>query len=76
MGQQGGQAVHGMAATSEFYFARDLRELGVPEIALLVGLIQGPSWHNPRRYPERARQRRDLALPRASTASTLLIRSS
>src|SRR5690606_9355911 len=29
MGQQGGQAVHGMAAASEFYFAPDLRELGV-----------------------------------------------
>lgn len=62
MGQQGGQAVHGMAAASEFYFARDLDELGVPEVALLVGLIQGPSWHNPRRNPERAKKRRDLAL--------------
>lgn len=62
MGQQGGQAVHGMAAASEFYFAREVDELGVPEIALLVGLIQGPSWHNPRRNPERAKNRRDLAL--------------
>ncbi|MFB9068561.1 penicillin-binding protein 1B [Pseudofulvimonas gallinarii] len=62
MGQQGGQAVHGMAAASEFYFARDVDELGVPEIALLVGLIQGPSWHNPRRHPDRARKRRDLVL--------------
>ncbi len=62
LGQQGGQAVHGMAAASEFYFARELDQLGIPETALLVGLIQGPSWHNPRRHPERAKQRRDLAL--------------
>lgn len=62
MGQQGGQAVHGMAAASEFYFARDLRNLGTAETALLVGLIQGPSWLNPRRHPERAKKRRELVL--------------
>ena len=62
MGQHGGQAVHGMAAASEFYFARSLDELGPAEIALLIGIIQGPSWHNPRRHPERAKGRRDLAL--------------
>jgi penicillin-binding protein 1B len=62
MGQQGGQAVHGMAAASEFYFARNLERAGTADIALLVGLIQGPSWLNPRRHPERAKARRDLVL--------------
>ncbi len=62
LGQHGGQAVHGMAAAAEFYFARELSQLGTAELALLVGLIQGPSWLNPRRHPERARQRRDLVL--------------
>jgi penicillin-binding protein 1B len=62
LGQQGGQAVHGVAAAAEFYFGRDLAALEAAEIALLVGLIQGPSLHDPRRFPERAKARRDLVL--------------
>src|SRR5436190_6779931 len=62
LGQQGAQAVHGMAAACEFYFGHELTTVSVPEAALLVGLIQGPSLYDPRRSPERARQRRDLAL--------------
>ncbi len=62
LGQQGGQAVHGFAAASRFWFGRDLQQLGTEEIALLVGMIQGPSYHDPRRFPERAKQRRGLVL--------------
>ena len=62
LGQQGGQAVHGFAAASEFYFGRELRALGPAEIALLVGLVQGPSLYDPRRNPERALARRNLVL--------------
>src|SRR4029079_11671250 len=54
LGQQGAQAVHGMAAACEFYFGHDLSTLTVSEAALLVGLIQGPSLYDPRRSPERA----------------------
>ncbi len=62
LGQQGGQAVHGVAAASRFWFGRDLQQLGSAEIALLVGLIQGPSYLDPRRYAERARARRGRVL--------------
>jgi penicillin-binding protein 1B len=62
LGQQGSQAVHGVAAGAEFWFGRSLEQLGEAEIALLVGLIQGPSLHDPRRHPERARARRSLVL--------------
>jgi penicillin-binding protein 1B len=62
LGQQGGQAVHGFAAASEFYFGRDLRNLGPAEIALLVGMVQGPSYYDPRRNPERALGRRNVVL--------------
>ncbi len=62
LGQQGGQAVHGVAAGSEFWFGRDLNALGIPEIALMVGMIRGPSYYDPRRHPDRARARRDLVL--------------
>ena len=62
LGQQGGQAVHGFAAASEFYFGREPRELTPAEIALLVGLVQGPSLYDPRRHPDLALARRNLVL--------------
>ena len=62
LGQQGGQAVHGFAAAAEFYFGREPRELGPAEIALLVGLVQGPSLYDPRRHPQLALTRRNLVL--------------
>ncbi len=62
LGQQGSQAVHGVGAGAEFWFGRELADLEAQEIALLVGLIQGPSLHDPRRHPERARARRDRVL--------------
>ncbi|OOG42630.1 penicillin-binding protein 1B [Rhodanobacter sp. C05] len=62
LGQQGDQAVHGFAAASEFYFGRRLEDLRPQEIALLVGMVKGPSYYDPRRAPERALTRRNLVL--------------
>jgi penicillin-binding protein 1B len=62
LGQRGAQAIHGAAAGAEFWFARDLRDLSTEQVALLVGMIRGPSYYDPRRNPERARQRRDFVL--------------
>ena len=62
LGQRGAQAIHGVAAGAEFWFGRDLRDLTTEQIALLVGLINGPSVYNARRNPEAAKQRRDVVL--------------
>ncbi|HEX5960239.1 MAG TPA: penicillin-binding protein 1B [Rhodanobacteraceae bacterium] len=62
MGQQGNQAVHGFAAASWFYFGRPVQTLRPQEIALLVGMVRGPSYYDPRRNPERALARRNAAL--------------
>jgi len=62
LGQNGGIGVHGFGLASFFYFDRPLSELNVPEIATLVGIIKGPSYFNPRRYPERVQERRNLVL--------------
>ncbi|HSS64179.1 MAG TPA: penicillin-binding transpeptidase domain-containing protein, partial [Gammaproteobacteria bacterium] len=56
------RAVHGFGLASHFFFGRRLQELELAEMALLVGLVRGPSYYNPRGHPQRARQRRDLAL--------------
>jgi penicillin-binding protein 1B len=62
LGQQGGQAVHGFAAASEFYFGRRMEDLRPQEVALLVGMVKGPSYYDPRRYPDHALSRRNLVL--------------
>ncbi|MCB1761100.1 MAG: penicillin-binding protein 1B [Gammaproteobacteria bacterium] len=62
LGQQGDRAIHGFALASRFYFNRPLGELELPQLALLAGMIRGPSLYDPRRHPERARERRDLVL--------------
>jgi len=62
LGQQGGQAVHGFAAAAEFYFGRDAKDLKPAEIALLVGMVKGPSLYDPRRNPEQALTRRNIVL--------------
>ena len=62
LGQQGRRSVHGFGTAAEFYFARPLNELRPDQVALLVGMVKGASYYNPRRHPDRARQRRDLVL--------------
>ncbi|GGD50826.1 penicillin-binding protein 1B [Lacimicrobium alkaliphilum] len=62
LGQNGINGVHGFGLASYFYFDRPLNELTVPEMALLVGMIKGPSYYNPRRNEERALERRNLVL--------------
>ncbi|MFT3762146.1 MAG: penicillin-binding protein 1B [Pseudoxanthomonas sp.] len=61
-GQRGSQAIHGVSAASEFWFGRDVDDLDTEQIALLIGIIKGPSYYDPRRHSERALARRNLAL--------------
>ena len=62
LGQDGARAVHGFGLASEFYFAKPLAELDVGELALLIGLVKGPSFYDPRKHSERALARRDLVV--------------
>src|SRR5690606_16087771 len=62
LGQDGRRAVHGFGLGSQFYFGKPLAELDLHEIALLVAVVRGPSYYDPRRHPDRARARRDLVL--------------
>ncbi len=62
LGQHGSQAIHGFAMASEYYFARRLNELHVDQLALLVALVRGASFYNPRKHPQRALERRNLVL--------------
>jgi len=62
LGQRGSQAIHGVASGAEFWFGRDLNSLTTEQVALLIGLVKGPSYYDPRRNPERALDRRNFVL--------------
>lgn len=62
LGQAGQRGIHGFGLASLFYFGVPLRELQLEQMALLVGLVKGPSWYDPRRHPERATTRRNQVL--------------
>ena len=62
LGQDGDRAVHGFGLASQFYFGKPLHELDLHELALLVAVVRGPTYYDPRRHPERALERRNLVL--------------
>ncbi|HEY6611670.1 MAG TPA: transglycosylase domain-containing protein, partial [Pseudomonas sp.] len=62
LGQDGQRAIHGFGLASQYFFGQPLSELRLHQVALLVGMVKGPSYYNPRRYPERALERRNLVL--------------
>ena len=62
LGQRGSYAISGFAEASRTYFNKDLKDLTLPEAALLAGIIQGPSYLSPYRHPERATARRNVVL--------------
>ncbi|TDG11573.1 penicillin-binding protein 1B [Seongchinamella unica] len=62
LGQEGPRAIHGFALAARHYFDTPLEQLGLHQQALLIGMIKGPSLYNPRRNPERARERRNVVL--------------
>jgi len=62
LGQDGNRAVHGFGLASQYFFSQPLAELKLHQVALLVGMVKGPTYYNPRRYPERALARRNLVL--------------
>jgi len=68
LGQDGARAIHGFGLGSQYYFAKPLGELEPAELALLIGLVKGPSLYDPRKHPDRALARRNLVLKELAEA--------
>jgi penicillin-binding protein 1B len=68
LGQDGARAIHGFGLGSEYFFAKPLAELDVGELALLIGLVKGPSYYDPRKHADRARARRNVVLQELADA--------
>jgi penicillin-binding protein 1B len=62
LGQRGSFEISGFAEAAHAYFNKDLKDITLPEAALLAGIIQRPSYLSPYRHPERAQERRNLVL--------------
>ncbi len=71
LGQDGNRAIHGFALAGQHYFRRALNDLSPAQIAMLVGMVKGPSLYDPRRNPEGCRQRRQLVLARMADAGLI-----
>ena len=54
--------IGGIQEGSRFLFAKDAKDLTLPEAALVAGLYQAPTYYNPYNYPERAEKRRNSVL--------------
>jgi penicillin-binding protein 1A len=57
-----GHGTYGFEAGAEFYFSKHVKDLTLPECALLAALPKGPEAYSPLKYPERALRRRNLVL--------------
>ncbi len=62
LGQEGSVSIHGMPQASTTLFGKNIADISVDEAATLAGIIKAPSYFNPRKHPERAKERRDTVL--------------
>ncbi len=62
LGQSGDRSVHGFGMASWHYYRQPLEELQPHQIALLVGMLKGPSQYDPWQRPQNALDRRNLVL--------------
>jgi len=62
LGQRGSFSIHGFGEGANAYFNKDIGQLTLPEAALMVGIIPAPNAFSPTKYPDRAKNRRNLVL--------------
>jgi penicillin-binding protein 1B len=62
LGQHGSFNIRGFGEAAQAYFGKDIRNLTLPEAALLAGVVNGPTYFSPFRHPDRAVRRRNIVL--------------
>ena len=53
---------HGIQAASHIYFGKDQKDLNIEEAATLIGMLKNPALFNPKRFIEKAQNRRNVVL--------------
>ena len=62
MGQRGSFSIDGLGEAAQAYFGKDIKNITLPEAALLAGMIQRPNYLSPYKHADRALARRNLVL--------------
>ncbi len=57
-----GEDTYGIKTASRLFFGKSPAELKIEEAALLVGMLKGTHYYNPRIYPARSLRRRNIVL--------------
>ncbi len=59
-----GGGTYGVEAASQFYFGKSVRDIALPEAAILAGLFKAPTQYAPHANPEAAKARANVVLYR------------
>jgi penicillin-binding protein 1A len=57
-----GNGAFGVQTSAYTYFGKDVSKLSLAECALIAGITKNPSYYNPYKYPEHAKERQELVL--------------
>ena len=68
-----GHGMYGVAAASEFYFGKNVRDLAIEEAAMIAALPRGPAAYSPILNPDRALMRRNYAIDRMVAESKISV---
>jgi penicillin-binding protein 1B len=71
LGQAGSVSIYGVGEAAHRYFGKNVDELSIDEMALIVGLIKGPNTYSPMKNVEYATQRRNVVLRLLRAQGTL-----
>lgn len=71
LGQAGGGSLAGVDAAARAWFGRSIDRAGLPEAALIAGVISAPNTYSPLKHPEAAKTRRDIALGRLAATGVI-----
>ncbi len=62
LGESDSFSIHGFGEAARKLFNKDVSQVDLAEAALVAGMIQRPSYFNPLRSPQRAKERRNIVL--------------
>jgi penicillin-binding protein 1B len=62
LGQRGSFSINGFGEAARSYFGKDIKEITLPEAAMIAGIIQSPNLLNPYKRPEKVLERRNIVL--------------
>ncbi len=57
-----GNGIYGMKTAASYYYGKDMKDLTIPEMALIAGMPQSPTAYDPYTNPKYAKARRDEVL--------------